>query len=579
MARPFTAGARLPVRLAYGAALLLGARTATAAVSFVGVDGPVLENVQQFVGATPDCDATDAALDRFAGRLPQRLRPALDAFGFYSAKIEPQPIARAGDCWELRVAIEPGEPTRVRSVAVLLQGEAETDPRMQSLLDTFPLLAGDVLEHREYLEFKSRLETVARDRGYVGAHFAHQSIDVYVDEAAADIELVFDSGPRYAFGEVTFDTTALAPEVLQRFVGFRPGDPYDAALVGRLQRDLAGSEYFTATNVISDLDAARNREIPIRVNATAGTPVSYSVGVGYSTDDGVRFRFMHENRRRNLEGHQTRTDVLLSQTRQNAVFDYRVPKGNPQRDWLSYRGGLEREDTEAGIGTIVRGGVRRTRVGELLTSTRSLDLQYERDRVSGETLETTLLVPGTSWIRIARDDLARPRRGHRLSLDLSAGIGTDVSLLHADWRGKWIGSTRWNARVIVRGRVGAAVANQDIDEIPLSMRFFSGGDNAVRGYEYESLGPRDAAGELIGGDRLLEASIEYEHPVIGPWSVAVFADAGNAFVAHESVAPQVGAGIGARWLSPLGPVRLDVAWPLDGDDRSPRLHISLGPDL
>ena len=548
-------------------------------VEIAGVEGSVLDNVQQFIGSEPACTAADSAVDRFAERLPQRLQPGLDAFGYYAAQITTQRAGRSEDCWQVRVAIEPGEPTRVREIALRLDGEAQADPQMQQLLAAFPLERGGVLQHGPYLEFTRRLETLARARGYAKAHFTSQRVDVYVDEGAADIEVVLDSGPRYAFGDVTFDTDALSQDVLNRFVGFVSGEPYDSTLVTRLQRDIVGSEYFAATNVVSELDAARDLRIPIRVDATAGEPVSYSVGVGYSTDDGPRFRFLHENRRRNPEGHQMRTDVLLSPVRQNATFDYRVPLGNPQRDWMSFRTGLEREDTDAGIGSIARLGVSRTRVTDVLTVTRSLDLQWERDRVSGEDLETTLLVPGSSWSRVKRDDLARPRNGHRVGFQLSAGLGSDVSLLHGDLRGKWIGSTPWDGRVLVRGRVGAEVANEEIERVPLSMRFFAGGDNSVRGYDFESLGPRDELGELIGGDRLLEASIEYEHPVVGAWSVAAFVDAGNAYLKDEGFDAQVGAGVGARWLSPLGPVRVDIAWPRDGEDRRPELHISLGPDL
>lgn len=188
-------------------------------------------------------------------------------------------------------------------------------------------------------------------------------------------------------------------------------------------------------------------------------------------------------------------------------------------------------------------------------------------------------MPGSSWLLIRRDDLVRPREGYRLGVDLSAGVGSHVSLLSMTVQGKWIGTLAGDARVLVRGRAGAFVADRRIEHVPLLMRFFSGGDSGVRGYSYESLGSRDAEGDLVGGDRLLEASVEYERPLRHRWSAAAFVDAGNAFLGGESMDLHVGAGIGLRWLSPLGPVRLDVAWPLDGEDRSPRLHVSLGPDL
>src|SRR5690606_8317810 len=137
--------------------------------------------------------------------------------------------------------------------------------------------------------------------------------------------------------------------VLGNFLSFAPGDPYDAALVARLQRDLTESEFFSAVNVAAELSPRADHTVPIRVETTTGRPVSYSIGGGYSTDDGLRFRLLHENLRRNAAGHRTRTNLLLSPVRQSVVFDYRVPVGNPSRDWLSFRTGVDREDVDAGV--------------------------------------------------------------------------------------------------------------------------------------------------------------------------------------------------------------------------------------
>jgi translocation and assembly module TamA len=284
--------------------------------------------------------------------------------------------------------------------------------------------------------------------------------------------------------------------------------------------------------------------------------------------------------RRNRAGHRYELDVLLAEVRQNATLDYRIPIGNPQQDWWSLRAGVEREDIDAGVGSVARFGPHRVRVTGDRTVTRFVDLLAEHDEIGGGTLDTRLVLPGLKWSRSYRDDLARPREGYRLSYGVSVGVG-DVELVQADFRGKWVTATAWDARVIVRGRAGVTLEDHEFDRVPLSLRFFSGGDNSVRGYDYETLGPRNAAGELVGGNRVFEASVEYEHPVTESWSVATFVDAGNAFLGSD-FETRTGAGIGARWFTPIGPVRLDIAWPIDaahGEDDGPRLHLSLGPDL
>ena len=142
---------------------------------------------------------------------------------------------------------------------------------------------------------------------------------------------------------------------------------------------------------------------------------------------------------------------------------------------------------------------------------------------------------------------------------------------------KWIWSLPNEARIIFRGEVGTTWKD-DFNALPPSVRFFAGGDTSVRGYEYESLGPTDTDGEVIGGSSLAVASVEYEHPIVPRWSVAAFVDSGDAFD-DSSFETNTGVGVGFRWQSPLGPIRVDVAKPFDGDDRGARLHISLGPDL
>jgi translocation and assembly module TamA len=560
-------------------AFLAHAAPIGAAVTFSGIEGELLENARQYVTGAPDCAAPPRDIRSYARSLEDDLRPALEAFGYYEPSITAREAGRAADCWQIEVTIKPGTPVTIEHVALRLAGDGRDDAALQALAGAFPLAQGSPLRHDRYQAFKSQLEARAAERGYLDGRYTTERIDVYVDRHAADIELVYETGPRYAFGRVSFDTDALNEAVLMSFVPFSIGDPYDAAKLAELQRGLVASRYFASASVTPLLGRAHDREIPIEVALTPARPTSYSVGGGYSTDDGPRFSYSYENVRRNRAGRQLSGDLLLAGVRQNASLAIRVPQGNPERDWRSYRVGFARESVDAGVGTAARGGVQRTHVGDKFTASRSLDALYERDRIAGTPVDTRLLIPGIGWTRTVSDDFARPREGYRLSLDVSLGVG-DLSLVQGNLRGKWITSTRWNARVIVRGQVGVTIENDVFDRVPLSLRYFAGGDNSVRGYDYETLGPRNADGYLIGGDRLLVGSVEYEHPVRRNWSVAVFADAGNAFLTNQFDA-RVGAGIGARWFSPIGPIRVDVAWPVDAPvgDRSPRLHISLGPDI
>jgi translocation and assembly module TamA len=118
----------------------------------------------------------------------------------------------------------------------------------------------------------------------------------------------------------------------------------------------------------------------------------------------------------------------------------------------------------------------------------------------------------------------------------------------------------------------------DFTKYPNSLRFFAGGDNSVRGYDWKELGPVDKGGEVIGGKQVLTFSVEYDHRVLEQWVAAGFVDAGNAFD-DDLNKLYYGAGFGVRWLSPVGAVRLDLAWPFNKDDGDTELgdvHVHFG---
>ena len=153
---------------------------------------------------------------------------------------------------------------------------------------------------------------------------------------------------------------------------------------------------------------------------------------------------------------------------------------------------------------------------------------------------------------------------------------TTLHRVTADLKG--IHSLGDSVRGIVRAG-GGALGTDDILDIPVSLRFFAGGDQSVRGYDYESIGPRDALGNLVGGLYQAEASIEFDYRFAERWLVAAFADRGAAFNGSSDAEFVTGVGAGIRWLSPIGPLRLDFAWGVSTDDMPFNVHFYMGPEL
>ncbi len=194
--------------------------------------------------------------------------------------------------------------------------------------------------------------------------------------------------------------------------------------------------------------------------------------------------------------------------------------------------------------------------------------------------DSRLVLPAVLYDFKRADRDIFPTRGRRLSLELRGTaqfLGSDTEFVQTVVTARIVHSFNADSRLLARV-TGGFTAKSDIGELPPSVRFFAGGDDSVRGFGYEDLGPTDADGNVIGGSRLLVASAEYERHLRGNLYWAAFVDAGNAFEQFD-VDPAIGAGLGLKWISPIGPLRFYLAHPLNKSDRTVRLHIRLGPDL
>lgn len=561
-------------------ALLLSNR-AVAQVEITGLDGELLDNALIHLDLDNElCDAPTWRVEDQFERAAGEIRLALEAYGFYDTVIA-STLDFEDECWSSRFEVNLGEPVRLREVDIAISGPAEADPNFSSLVEAAALAPGLQLRHRDYDRLKSELFDLSQDLGYVEATFSVARLDIFPAETVADISLLLDSGPRYSFGEIEINQSVLDRDLLERYADFRTGELYDRNQLNRFYLALVDSGYFEEIDVRplpADFDS---KSIPIVINLTPGNSRLTTYGLGFSTDTGPRVRAGKTNRRLNTRGAQFGVNAQISPVISEVSANYRTPYGDPRSEWISLDTGIKHEDTESATSDSVEFGVRRIIARPSgWQETHFLNWLIEDFAVGRERSRSRLLTPGVSWLKVNADNALRPDRGYRFGIALTGAadaLGSDASFLKMEIDGKWIRSFRNRGRLLARGRIGV-ISEDDFIELPPSVRFFAGGDNSIRGYKFESLGPMDAAGNVIGGDHIAIASLEYEHPVKERWSVAVFVDAGNAFT-RGNFKTKSGAGVGFRWQSPLGPIRVDLAVPLNEMDNDVRLHVSLGADL
>lgn len=546
-----------------------------------GIEGELRNNVLAFLSIARFQDqpvADDSRLRYLHAQAGEEIRQALQPFGYYSPTVTTQ-LERKPEEILARYEISPGEPVTVSAVDLQIDGAGRDQAEFRAIVQNPGIAVGDALRHDRYSALKGRIQEVAARFGYPEGRFQQRRLEVNPGTRQARVVLHFDTGPRYHLGEVDINQDVLRPELIQRLVRLKPGEPFDSERMLQVQSTLFGTDYFQSVLVSAEDPVPETRKIPVDITLEPRPRHRYAVGLGYATDTGPRARFDFENRLVNRRGHRYDTFVLLSGIRNQAGFRYRVPAGRPATDQYVYTMSYTNEDTdskETEYFSLVAAYQRQTSNWE---NTNSLEYRRERFTVGGETTTSQLLVPGTSWTRVVADDRFRTRRGYSLNLSLRGaveGVLSDTSFVQGRGSAKYVYSLGERDRLLLRGDVGSTWV-EDFDRLPSSFRFYTGGDQSVRGYGYEDISPQDENGDPVGGRHLVVGSLEYEHRLSGPWSVAAFVDAGDAF--NDEFEAKVGAGVGLRWQSPVGPVRLDVAHGFDEPGASVQIHLTIGPDL
>jgi translocation and assembly module TamA len=541
-------------------------------------------NIENYIGSLGERD--EEALLRFSRGAEEQARKAAQALGYYQAHIdtEVKPPAEAGEPAQLLIRVEPGEPVRLRNVTVRINGPA-SELKAFRIPNSKALRPGEPLNHGHYEDAKRLIQNQASRYGFFSGRFERQRLAVDPQAGVADIELIYQSGPRYRLGAVTFGgDTPLDNDLLQRMVPFKPGTPYDSELIAELNNDLQSSGYFEGVRVDAAPTAAVAEQIPVEVHLDTRKPRTMGLGLGYSTDVGPRAKANWTRHWVNPQGHSYGWEAELSAPRQNVGLWYDVPLDPPLTDKLRFAGGYQNEEI-SGTDTLSKlltvGPEWHSKLPSGWQRVVSLKYQREEYRLGDDSGLSNLLMPGLSYSYLRSDNRIDPHQGYRLQFDVQVakqGLGSDTNLVHGNVLLKGLTTLGQNHRFLGRVQFGGSATNGYQQNIPPSLRFFAGGDQSVRGYDYQSLSPENNQGDRIGGRYLVAGSAEYQYSIAEKWRVATFIDQGNAFNSLELPSLKTGVGIGVRWVSPVGPLRLDLARALD-DDGGFRLHFSMGPEL
>ena len=559
--------------------LLSPAAQAEIEVNVQGLDGPEQKNVEQRLAinaASQRADLDEALVQRLHEEAPDDIRTALQPFGYYSVTLDPSEPRKTEGGWTVTYMVHPGPPTLIRKIDVSLEGEGRDYPELQTAVAALPIKTGTRLLHADYEAAKARLMNSAFNGGFLDAQFERSELRIDPDTQSAEIELKLNSGPRYYIGPVTLELRKLDRANVERYISIEEGQVFSPQKVLETQFALSDLDYFQSVEIEPHRELTKDQHIPITIRTTLRKNARYQFGGGYGTDTGARGTAIAEFRRVNDYGHKVITNLQLSEIKNNIGAEYRIPVGDKPSDNISFTAAYSQEK-------VADGDARKYTVGSSLNRSLGfwqrrvyLDFTHELSTLSNVEQTSDLLIPGLSLSHGSLDDPIHTRLGWFVFLDAHGASkyalsNADFLQLHGVLRGAYPLGER--ARILGRVEVAGSLVS-DFSELPATQRLFAGGDQSVRGYSYQSIGPKDSTGKVIGGKYLNVYSIEGDYRILDDWAIAAFYDLGGA---DDTPAPRLlaGVGVGARYRAPFGDIRVDFAHPLNDPDTFVRLHIGI----
>ena len=553
-------------------------------ISIQGVNSEIENNISAYLGTNDyNCQAAQSQMDVYVDNIHNKILKAIRPFGYYSPSVKVTLLTQSKNCRKMNINIVLGKSITVNKIQFTLSSEGHKNQDFQNLEQQIPIKKGDILVDNIYERYKSSLMDKATELGYIDAHFIKSKIDVYPDKYEADIIIHFDMGVRYRIENIeTIQTPVFLNErFIMKMITLKQGDYFKNSQLYQLRKKLASTGYFDQVSIEVDYAHRNQGSVPLLIKLTPGNRIKYSTGIGFSTDTGARMSFDYKQDRITDFGYQLNSKFSLSTVISEVTTGIKIPtKSKPLAKWYNLDTGFRRERTDTASSDTTKVGLSQTRIREnKWQNINFIDLVNEKFDTGDGQIRSLLIVPGTSWSYTKADNPRIPMKGYKIYTNIRGASDTllsDVSFVQINFGYKSIYPLGTN-RLIYRGQLGTTLIKQDITQLPSSYRFYTGGDNSVRGFNYNTLSPVNAEGDALGGKHLFISSLEYEQRMSSQWALAVFTDVGNAFSDNFTLKKSVGAGL--RWFSPIGPVRLDVGFPLNDDKTDFQIHITVGPDL
>lgn len=546
-----------------------------------------IEELSQLNAMTGKPPATVAALRRRADDDRRRIRDYLRSKGYFAAEVEIE--VDAGRTPALAtVRISPGEVYQLAGVQITNKEGTGPGKELPVEFEALGIEQDMKSDAGAILAVPERLERQLEDRSFAYAKVVDRRVVVNHDDKAVFLYLTVDTGPVSAFGDTTVKgATEVQEDFIRRRIAWRKGEPFSREAIDETRKALAETGLFASVTIDRAEKPESDGAVPMTISVIDRDRRTIGGGLRYSTSDGPGARLFWTHR--NLFGGGQRLDITgeAAEIRKGGSVEYREPDLFLSTSNTGILTASYLDESPDGFDS------EETRISGVLEHTfdphykGSSGLALERDLVEDEGRDQIFTLVSTP-LQLQRDtsnDLLNPTDGGRTRLTLTpylGAIGSDVTFAVAeihdaayfplDDKGLYSIATWWKI---------ASLWGETTAGVPANKRIYAGGPGSVRAYSENRVGPLDAQGEPAGGRSSTEAGVEARIRVYGDFAVVPFIETGAVYDENTPEFGQDlqwGGGIGLRYHTPIGPVRLDVAFPFDPrpQDDSFQVLISLG---
>jgi len=607
-------------------------------VEIEGLEEALLENVRAHIGSKWVSSTTlssERRRARFQMAAETRVAGALRPYGYYFPEIKSR-LAQSGEkSWTLAITVARGEPLEIHRLEIAVEGDGKSLGAIVDWKTDWPLLPATRLDQVVWDEQKQRVLDLAEENGYLSARFETSVIELDLEANSADLQLLLRTGPRAVMGDVQYFQDTVENEVLESLPRFRKGDFYQAWLVDKLRTDLWRTGYFDEIEVHEERSLD---QLPPRVDFTVTLKErkknTHQGTIGYGTDSEFRMQYRWQRHLLSNRGDSLGVGLGWQQRNEELLLfgEYRLPRRSRSNQYWLLGSALKTEAEEVQPSsqnsdepqpfvsgrvedfTVRLGKVKRRDIAwsqEQIIETMYVQYLLEKSDFQDAAFEP--VVPsGFGQAFLDEGDFIDSNRAVTLGLEwdwpvlggkrfnttghherawlFSAndiwGSQQEFTQLYLSSRWNFLLSDRW--KLLLRAEAGYTdaevyeieketaddVLGISVTELPFLYRFKAGGSLSVRGYGFESLSSNG-----IGSNHILTASAEMEYQFRQDWSLAAFYDIGNAFNHWSDVDLKSGAGVGLRWYTIAGALRVDVAQAQDIDGKPWQFHLTIGTPL